>query len=95
MDLHERVEQLFKAQEETYPLLKPATGGGGHYNGYSVERLQDESVCVRCTWGAIAVAEHQRQNGLLELCLAVLTDAGLLVERMRDQTGGHLLVRDV
>jgi hypothetical protein len=94
MGLQERVEQLFKAQEGTYHLLKPATGGSGHYNGYTVEWLQDESVRVRCTWGAIVVSEDQRQNSLLDLCLAVLVDAGLLVERVRDQTGGHLLVRD-
>ena len=94
MGLQERVERLFKAQEGTYHLLKPATGGGGHYNGYTVESLQDESVRVRCTWGAIAVAEDHRQNGLLELCLAVLVEAGLLAERVRDQTGGHLLIRD-
>ena len=94
MGLQERVEQLFKAQEGTYHLLKPATGGGGHYNGYTVEWLPDESVRVRCTWGAIAVPEGQRQNSLLDLCLAVLVHAGLRAEHVRDQTGGHLLVRD-
>ena len=95
MGLQERIEQLFKAQEGTYHLLKPATGGGGHYNGYTVKLRHSEPVRVRCTRGAIAVPGDQRQHSMLELGLAVLIAAGLLVERVRDQTGGHLLVRDV